>query len=101
GACRSRTSRPHPPTASLRVPPSPARGEGLELAGEKAGEGRVDVVAERGARDETFAFVEAERGGERFGVAGFEAEVGVAALRLYESEGFVPCAPFGDYVDTP
>ena len=24
-----------------------------------------------------------------------------AALRLYESEGFVPCGPFGGYVDTP
>ena len=24
-----------------------------------------------------------------------------AALRLYESEGFVPCGPFGDYRDTP
>jgi putative acetyltransferase len=24
-----------------------------------------------------------------------------AALRLYESEGFKPCSPFGDYVDTP
>jgi putative acetyltransferase len=24
-----------------------------------------------------------------------------AALRLYESEGFVPCGPFGDYQDTP
>ena len=24
-----------------------------------------------------------------------------AALRLYESEGFIPCAPFGDYQDTP
>jgi len=24
-----------------------------------------------------------------------------AARRLYESEGFVPCGPFGDYRDTP
>ena len=24
-----------------------------------------------------------------------------AALRLYESEGFVPCGPFGDYKATP
>jgi putative acetyltransferase len=24
-----------------------------------------------------------------------------AALRLYESEGFVACGPFGDYEDTP
>ena len=24
-----------------------------------------------------------------------------AALRLYESDGFVPCGPFGDYHDTP
>jgi len=24
-----------------------------------------------------------------------------AALRLYVSEGFVPCGPFGDYQDTP
>lgn len=24
-----------------------------------------------------------------------------AALRLYESEGFVPCGPFGGYEDTP
>jgi putative acetyltransferase len=24
-----------------------------------------------------------------------------AALRLYQSEGFVPCGPFGDYEDTP
>jgi putative acetyltransferase len=24
-----------------------------------------------------------------------------AAIRLYESEGFVPCGPFGDYRDTP
>ena len=24
-----------------------------------------------------------------------------AALRLYESEGFVPCGPFGEYQDTP
>ena len=24
-----------------------------------------------------------------------------AALRLYESEGFVPCSPFGGYQDTP
>ena len=24
-----------------------------------------------------------------------------AALRLYESEGFVPCGPFGGYSDTP
>ena len=24
-----------------------------------------------------------------------------AALRLYESEGFVPCGPFGGYPDTP
>lgn len=24
-----------------------------------------------------------------------------AALRLYESEGFKPCAPFGGYADTP
>jgi putative acetyltransferase len=23
-----------------------------------------------------------------------------AALRLYESEGFIPCRPFGEYVDT-
>jgi len=29
GASRSRTSVPHPPTASLRAPPSPARGEGF------------------------------------------------------------------------
>jgi putative acetyltransferase len=24
-----------------------------------------------------------------------------AALKLYESEGFIPCGPFGDYQDTP
>ena len=24
-----------------------------------------------------------------------------AALRLYQSEGFVPCPPFGGYIDTP
>src|SRR5439155_16963798 len=28
GSCRSRTSFPHPPTASQRAPPSPARGRG-------------------------------------------------------------------------
>ena len=41
------------------------------------------------------------RGYRRLSLETGSTEPFAAALRLYESEGFVPCGPFGDYVDTP
>ena len=41
------------------------------------------------------------RGYQRLSLETGSTEPFAAALRLYESEGFVPCGPFGDYVDTP
>ena len=41
------------------------------------------------------------RGYRRLSLETGSTEPFAAALRLYESEGFVPCAPFGDYKDTP
>ena len=41
------------------------------------------------------------RGYRRLGLETGSTEPFAAALRLYESEGFVPCAPFSDYLDTP
>jgi|tagenome__1003787_1003787.scaffolds.fasta_scaffold20958963_4 putative acetyltransferase len=41
------------------------------------------------------------RGYRRLSLETGSTEPFAAALRLYESEGFVPCAPFGDYQDTP
>ncbi|MFN3943962.1 MAG: GNAT family N-acetyltransferase [Allosphingosinicella sp.] len=44
--------------------------------------------------------------GRRRGFARISLETGstadfAAALRLYESEGFVPCGPFGGYLESP
>ena len=41
------------------------------------------------------------RGYSRLSLETGSTEPFAAALRLYESEGFVPCGPFGDYRDTP
>ena len=41
------------------------------------------------------------RGYRRLSLETGSTEPFAAALRLYESEGFVPCGPFGDYRDTP
>ena len=41
------------------------------------------------------------RGYRRLSLETGSTEPFAAALRLYESEGFVPCGPFGDYQDTP
>jgi putative acetyltransferase len=41
------------------------------------------------------------RGYRRLSLETGNTEPFAAALRLYESEGFVPCDPFGDYRDTP
>ena len=41
------------------------------------------------------------RGYRRVSLETGSTEPFAAALRLYESEGFVTCGPFGDYVDTP
>ena len=41
------------------------------------------------------------RGYKRLSLETGSTEPFGAALRLYESEGFVPCSPFADYVDTP
>jgi putative acetyltransferase len=41
------------------------------------------------------------RGYRRLSLETGSTEPFVAALRLYESEGFVPCGPFGDYQATP
>jgi len=41
------------------------------------------------------------RGYVRLSLETGSTEPFAAALRLYESEGFVPCPPFGDYLDTP
>src|SRR2546423_5335738 len=40
------------------------------------------------------------RGYKRFSLETGSTEPFAAALRLYESEGFVPCGPFGDYEAT-
>ena len=41
------------------------------------------------------------RGYSRLSLETGSTEPFAAALRLYESEGFVPCGPFGGYRDTP
>lgn len=41
------------------------------------------------------------RGYRRLSLETGSTEPFAAALRLYESEGFVPCGPFGDYEETP
>jgi putative acetyltransferase len=41
------------------------------------------------------------RGYARLSLETGSTEPFAAALRLYESEGFVPCGPFGEYKDTP
>jgi putative acetyltransferase len=41
------------------------------------------------------------RGYRRLSLETGSTESFAAALRLYESEGFVPCGPFGEYQDTP
>jgi putative acetyltransferase len=41
------------------------------------------------------------RGYRRLSLETGSTEPFAAALRLYEQEGFVPCGPFGGYVDTP
>lgn len=41
------------------------------------------------------------RGYSRLSLETGSTEPFAAALRLYESEGFVPCGPFGEYRDTP
>jgi putative acetyltransferase len=41
------------------------------------------------------------RGYQRLSLETGSTEPFAAALRLYESEGFVPCGPFGDYENTP
>ena len=41
------------------------------------------------------------RGYRRLSLETGSTEPFAAALRLYESEGFVPCGPFGSYKDTP
>ena len=41
------------------------------------------------------------RGHKRLSLETGSTEVFAAALRLYESEGFVPCGPFADYKATP
>lgn len=41
------------------------------------------------------------RGYRRLSLETGSTEPFAAALRLYESEGFVPCGPFADYRDTP
>jgi putative acetyltransferase len=41
------------------------------------------------------------RGYQRLSLETGSTEPFAAALRLYESEDFVPCGPFGDYQDTP
>jgi putative acetyltransferase len=41
------------------------------------------------------------RGYQRLSLETGSTEPFAAALRLYESEGFVPCGPFGEYQDTP
>ena len=41
------------------------------------------------------------RGYRRLSLETGSTEPFAAALRLYESEGFVPCGPFGPYDDTP
>jgi putative acetyltransferase len=41
------------------------------------------------------------RGYKRLSLETGSTEPFAAALRLYESEGFVPCGPFGEYQDTP
>jgi putative acetyltransferase len=41
------------------------------------------------------------RGYGRLSLETGSSEPFAAALRLYESEGFVPCGPFGGYQDTP
>ena len=42
-----------------------------------------------------------QRGHRRLSMETGSTEPFAAALHLYASEGFVPCAPFGDYQDTP
>jgi putative acetyltransferase len=42
-----------------------------------------------------------KRGLSRLSLETGSTEPFAAALRLYESEGFIPCGPFGDYHDTP
>jgi putative acetyltransferase len=42
-----------------------------------------------------------DRGYRRLSLETGSTEPFAAALRLYESEGFVPCGPFGSYCDTP
>ena len=41
------------------------------------------------------------RGYRRLSLETGSTEPFAAALRLYESEGFEPCSPFGGYQDTP
>jgi putative acetyltransferase len=41
------------------------------------------------------------RGYRRLSLETGRTEPFAAALRLYESEGFVPCGPFGEYENTP
>jgi putative acetyltransferase len=41
------------------------------------------------------------RGYQRLSLETGSTESFAAALRLYASEGFEPCGPFGDYQDTP
>jgi putative acetyltransferase len=41
------------------------------------------------------------RGYQRLSLETGSTEPFAAALRLYASEGFEPCGPFGDYEDTP
>jgi putative acetyltransferase len=41
------------------------------------------------------------RGYRRLSLETGSSDPFAAALRLYESEGFVPCGPFGGYKDTP
>jgi len=41
------------------------------------------------------------RGYSRLSLETGRTEPFAAALRLYESEAFLPCGPFGDYQDTP
>lgn len=41
------------------------------------------------------------RGYKRLSLETGSTEPFAAALRLYESEGFVPCGPFGNYENTP
>ena len=58
----------------------------------------------RGVGTAILHFIVAEarrRGYRRLSLETGSTEPFAAALRLYSREGFVPCGPFGGYVDTP